>query len=74
MNTELFRKKTIERISSPEQLNDFIKVARPSVWMVMAAIVILLVGAVVWACVSTIEISEINGKTETIHPIEFVVN
>ena len=46
MNHTLFRKKSVERISSPEQLNEYIRVSNPSVWMLLGAIVILLVG--VW--------------------------
>lgn len=48
MNQQLFRKKSIERISSPEQLNEYIRVSNPGVWMILAAIVILLGGAIVW--------------------------
>ena len=44
----LFRKKSLDRVPSPEQLNEYIRVANPSVWVLMAAIVILLVGICVW--------------------------
>ena len=47
MNENLFRKKSVDRVSSPEQLNDYIRVANPSVWMVLAAVVILLAGVIV---------------------------
>ncbi len=46
--SKLFRKKSLERISSPEQLNAYIRVATPSVWLLLSAIVILLVGVCVW--------------------------
>lgn len=45
---EIFRKKSMDRVNSPEQLNDYIRVANPGVWMVLAAIVILLIGVCVW--------------------------
>lgn len=48
MNEQLFRKKSVDRISSPEQLNEYIRVSNPGIWMILAAIVILLVGAIVW--------------------------
>lgn len=44
MNQQLFRKKSVDKVSSPEQLNEYIRVANPGVWMVLAAIVILLAG------------------------------
>ena len=48
MSNTLFRKKSLERISSPEQLNDYIRVSTPSVWMLLTAVVILLAGVCVW--------------------------
>ena len=48
MNNKLFRPKSVERISSPEQLNEYIRVSNPSVWMLLGAIVILLLGVCVW--------------------------
>lgn len=49
MNDKIFRKKSLDRISSPEQLNDYIKVSNPSVWLIITAVCILLVSAFVWA-------------------------
>lgn len=48
MNEQLFRKSSIARVSSPEQLNDYIRVTNPGVWLVLAAVVVLLIGACVW--------------------------
>ena len=55
MNDKIFRKKSINRMSSPEQLNDYIKVTNPGVWMALAAIVILLIGVCVWGVFGTLE-------------------
>lgn len=46
--SELYRKESLERVNSPEQLGNYIRVANPSVWMVLAAIIVLLVGICVW--------------------------
>ena len=48
MQKNLFKKSSVDQISSPEQLNDYIKVSNPAVWMILAAIVILLASALVW--------------------------
>ena len=48
MNEQLFRKKSIDRVSSPEQLDAYIRVANPGVWLVLIAIIVLLVGVCVW--------------------------
>lgn len=47
---EVFRKSSIERATSPDNLDDYIQVSNPSVWMILGAIVLLLAGALVWAC------------------------
>ena len=47
-DNKLFRKKTLERFTSPEQLNDYIKVSNPGVWMVLVAIIVILIGVFVW--------------------------
>ena len=46
-NNNLFREKSLKKISSPEALNDYIKVANPGVWMVIISIIILISGALV---------------------------
>lgn len=55
MNEKLFRKKTIDRMSSPEQLDAYIRVANPSVWMILLAIMTLLVGFCVWGVVGHLD-------------------
>lgn len=55
MDNSIFRKKSIERISSPEQLGDYIRVSNPSVWIILGAIIVLLAGACVWGIFGTIE-------------------
>ncbi len=53
--TAIFRKKTMDRISSPEDLTDYLKVTNPGIWIVLIAIIVLLAGMFVWACVGTLE-------------------
>ena len=48
MEESLFRKDSMDRISSPEQLNDYLHVTNPTVWVVLAAVIILLAGMLVW--------------------------
>ncbi len=48
MGKTIFRKKSMEKISSPEQMNDYIRVSNPGVWMILAAVIVLLAGVCVW--------------------------
>lgn len=55
MKESLFRKSSINKISSPEQLNDYIKVSNPSVWVVLGAVIILLISICVWGVFGNLE-------------------
>ncbi len=70
----VFRQKSLDRVSSPEQLNDYIRVTTPSVWLVMLALVLLLTGILVWSAVSRVEAAGADGEAEEIRPIELVIN
>lgn len=48
MENQIFRKKSVERVAPPEQLNDYVRVANPGVWLALAAVLALLVGACIW--------------------------
>ena len=55
MNKQLFKKSSMDKVSSPEQLQDYVRVANPGLWMVISAIVILLAGVVVWGIIGKID-------------------
>ncbi len=55
MENGLFRKKSLERISSPEELHDYMRVTSPRLWMLLGAITALLVGFIVYASTATME-------------------
>ena len=71
---EIFRKKSLDRVSSPEQLNDYIRVTTVSVWIVLLALVILLLGMLAWSVFGRVEVHQDDGSLEQIHPITFVTN
>ena len=67
----VFRKKTLDRISSPDQLTDYLRVTNPGIWAVLAAVLLLLGGIFAWAAVGTLETTAdaaviVNGHTAQI--------
>jgi hypothetical protein len=44
----------MQQVSSPEQLDDYIKVSNPGVWIVLVAILVLFGAAAVWAATAVI--------------------
>ena len=61
----------MDRLSSPEQLNDYLHVTKPSVWIALVAVIIILVCALVWSSVTYIEsyvdvTAEVKNGTMTV--------
>jgi len=48
MENGIFREKSIEKATSPERLDDYVKITTPGVWMVLLSIFILLIGVILW--------------------------
>ena len=55
-DNQIFREKSLERISSPEQLQDYMKVTNPGIWTILIAVIVLLAGLFVCS---------VTGKLET---------
>ncbi len=70
----IFREKSMERVASPETLNDYIRVTTPSVWIVLAATVLLLVGMLCWSVFGRVSVHNEDGSAKEIAPITFVTN
>ena len=51
----LYRKSSMERISSPEQLNDYLHVTSPAIWLALAAVLLLLISLLIWSSVTAVE-------------------
>ena len=68
MDNGLFRKKSMDRISSPEALHDYMRVTSPRLWMILAAIVLILGGFIVYASTAKMENTiPIRVSVETYH-------
>ena len=68
----IFREKSIERVSSPEQLNDYIKVTTPSIWVILLAVAVLLIGLLVWSIFGEIRVNTAQG-VEIMSPISYLI-
>lgn len=55
MDNGLFRKKSLDKVASPEQMSDYIRVTHPGVWLPLGAIALLLAGLILWAAVGRLE-------------------
>ncbi len=73
-NSGVYREKSMDRISSPESLNDYIRVTTPSVWIILVAVIALLIGFLGWSIFGTVEARDTAGNISKVHPITYVTN
>ena len=63
-HVHLYRKESLERIESPEQMNQILRVTNPSVWLLLTAVILLLVGLLVWGSFTYIDDEELAEGIE----------
>lgn len=70
MKEGLFREKAIDRMSSPEDLNDYIRVTGPGIWLVLSAVIVLLAGALIWGALGRLDtttvVAAVAGEDGTV--------
>lgn len=66
MKESLFRKKSLDQLHSPEQLTQYFKIVRPSVWIVLVVIILLIAGFLVWS-----DMVEIKPG---VRPVDYLIN
>ena len=71
-NSKIFRKKSLERISTPDDIDDYIKTTTPGVWMILVAILLILFGTLIWSVFGQITVETVSGA-ETVRPIAYLL-
>ena len=61
MKKKIFRQKSLDRIASPEQMNDYLRATRPGIWIMLAIIILLLAAFFAWASIGQLE-TKVQGK------------
>ena len=78
MSEGIFRKKSLDKIKSPENLDDYIRVSNPPIWLFLTSIIILLIGVCIWSIFGSISTSvkafiyKEDGVIECIVPEESI--
>lgn len=55
-NQAIFRQVAIERLSTPEQLDQVMRVTSPLQWLMMACVMVLVVGSLLWSVFATVPV------------------
>ncbi|MDO4805035.1 MAG: hypothetical protein Q4A32_09485 [Lachnospiraceae bacterium] len=76
MREDIFRKKSLDRIQSPEQIDDYVRVITPGLWLVLGAVILLLSAFIMWGVMFkvSVDVAQDDGTvvTEEVAPISFV--
>lgn len=70
----IFRGKSIEKVTGPESMNDYIRVTTPSVWIILGALVLLLIGMIIWSIFGTVTVYDAAGNASEVHLISYLIN
>ena len=57
MENKIFRDKSVEKISDPEQLDDYIKVTHPAGFLFLGAVFLLILSFMIWASLGTLDVT-----------------
>ena len=69
----VYRQETVKRISSPEQLNDYLHVTNPGIWVILTAVIAFMIGVFVWSCTGALETKSPASMIVKDHVAEIVV-
>ena len=61
MNNSVFREKSIQKVQSPDNLNAYIQVSNPGIWILLVSIVFLLLGLCIWGWFGQLR-TEVQGQ------------
>ena len=70
----IVRQKSLDQINGPEELKDYVRVTTPSVWIVLTAVTLLVIGILGWCLFGTVAVHEEDGSVKEVRPISFVIN
>ena len=70
----IFRQQSLDQINGPEELKDYVRVTTPSVWIVLTAVTLLVVGILGWCFFGTVAVHEEDGSVKEVKPISFIIN
>lgn len=63
MEDTLFRKKSLDKVKSPDNLSEYIKVVNPSTWLLLISVLVLLLGLCSWGIFGSIQ-TEVSAQAQ----------
>jgi hypothetical protein len=69
----IFRQKALNQVKSVEDLSDYIRVTKPSAWLLILAAAIIMGAFLMWGFFGSVSLTDSYGNTKQIRPIELLV-
>ncbi len=73
-NNGIFREKSINNVTGPGSLNDYIHVSYPSVWIALPAFVIILAVMITRGIFGKVKVHHEDGSVEEVTPVTYMIN
>ena len=75
----IFRRSNVERINSPEALNDYMRIASPGIWLILATVAIFLAGIIIWGIYGHLDTTVsvplvVDNGTSTLYIEEYLLD
>ena len=67
--TTLFRQESLERLSSPEQLDQLMQIVNSRSWIPLASMGVLMGAGLLWSILGTVSVT-VSGKGLIVHPAD----
>jgi len=61
VKNEIFRKVSLDRLSSPEQLDQMVAVTTPKAWLALLGVSVILISAIIWSIFGALP-TKVNGQ------------
>jgi HlyD family secretion protein len=61
MTRQIFRQTSLDHLSTPEQLDQVMRVTSPAAWLTLASVFIVATGGVVWSFIGTVPV-KVSGR------------
>jgi hypothetical protein len=55
MARKIFRQESLDKFSSPDQLNNYVKIAALPIWIILIAILLFIIGLIIWGFCGSID-------------------
>ena len=63
----IFRQEALDRLASPERLDELLQLVRPRDWIALVVLAVLVVSGVVWSLVATVPVT-VGGRGAVVRP------